>query len=157
MHNYIPQGSFKWIFITIRSNKYFLTFMFTMTTTVILKMTNPIYTSQMATIVIETMKVYLFWSDCNQTLQDWSGIYSCAKMFIELWISKHWISSGLWILTSWVCLGHLYLLCQNIATQAVRDFFDSNVPGLESFLKQHKSDLTSKSSVYRCTLIMACT
>jgi hypothetical protein len=32
------------------------------------------------------------------------------------------------------------------------DFFDSNVPGLESFLKQHKSDLTSKSSVYRCTL-----
>jgi hypothetical protein len=45
----------------------------------------------------------------------------------------------------------LYLLCQKITTQAVRDFFDSNVPGLESFLKQHKSDLTSKNSVYRCT------
>jgi hypothetical protein len=46
MHNYAPQWSFMWRFITIRSNKYFLTFMFTMTTTVILKMTNPKYTSQ---------------------------------------------------------------------------------------------------------------
>ena len=31
-------------------------------------------------------------------------------------------------------------------------FFYSNVPGLESFLMQRKSDLTSKRSVYRCTL-----
>ena len=45
----------------------------------------------------------------------------------------------------------LYFLCQKIATQAVRFFFDSNVPGLESFLKQHKSNLTSHRSVYRCT------
>jgi hypothetical protein len=45
----------------------------------------------------------------------------------------------------------LYLLCQKIATQAVRLFFDRKVPGhtLESFLKQHRSNLTS--SVYRCT------
>ena len=35
-------------------------------------------------------------------------------------------------------------LCQKIATQAVRLFFDSNVPGhtLESFLKQHRSNRT---------------
>ena len=46
MHNYTPQGSFMWRFITIRSNKYFLTFMFTMATTVILKMSNPKCTSQ---------------------------------------------------------------------------------------------------------------
>jgi hypothetical protein len=46
MHSYIPQWSFKWIFITIRSNKYFLTFMFTMATTAILKMRNPKCTSQ---------------------------------------------------------------------------------------------------------------
>jgi len=46
-----------------------------------------------------------------------------------------------------------YFLCQKIATQAVRFFFDSKVPGhtLESFLKQHKSVLTSQRSVYRCT------
>jgi hypothetical protein len=35
-----------WRFITIRSNKYFLTFMFTMATTAILKMSNPKCTSQ---------------------------------------------------------------------------------------------------------------
>jgi hypothetical protein len=47
----------------------------------------------------------------------------------------------------------LYLLCQKIATTAVRRYFDSKVPGhtLESFLKQHKSNLTSQYSVYRCT------
>jgi hypothetical protein len=41
-----------------------------------------------------------------------------------------------------------YFLCQKIATKAVRQYFDSNVPGhtLESFLKQNKSNLTS-----RCT------
>jgi hypothetical protein len=47
-------------------------------------------------------------------------------------------------------------MVQSIATQAVCLFFDSNfskVPGhtLESFLKQHKSSLTSQSSRYRCT------
>ena len=47
----------------------------------------------------------------------------------------------------------LYLLCQKIATTAVRLFFDSKVPGhtLETFLKQHKSNLTSQFSVCRCT------
>ena len=47
----------------------------------------------------------------------------------------------------------LYFLCQKIATQAVRGFFDSKVPGhtLDSFLKQHRSSLTSISSVCRCT------
>ena len=47
----------------------------------------------------------------------------------------------------------LYLLCQKIATKAVRLFFDSKVPGhtLEAFLKQHKSNLTSQFSVYGCT------
>ena len=46
-----------------------------------------------------------------------------------------------------------YYLCQKIATQAVRLFFDSKVPGhtLESFLKQHRSSLTSQNNVYRCT------
>ena len=47
----------------------------------------------------------------------------------------------------------LYLLCQKIATTAVRLFFDSKVPGhtLEAFLKQHKSNLTSQFSACRCT------
>ena len=47
----------------------------------------------------------------------------------------------------------LYLVCQKIATKAVRLFFDSKVPGhtLEAFLKQHKSNLTSQFGVYRCT------
>ena len=47
----------------------------------------------------------------------------------------------------------LYLLCQKIATTAVRLFFDSKVPGhiLEAFLKQHKSNLTSHRSAYSCT------
>ena len=44
-------------------------------------------------------------------------------------------------------------MCQKIATQAVRLFFYSKVPGhtLESFLKHHRSNLTSQFSVYRCT------
>ena len=47
----------------------------------------------------------------------------------------------------------LYLLCQKIGTTAIHLFFDSKVPRhtLEAFLKQHKSNLTSQFSVYRCT------
>jgi hypothetical protein len=50
-------------------------------------------------------------------------------------------------------LSSLFSLSQKISTQAVRFFFDSKVPGhtLESFLKQHRSNLTSYRSVYRCT------
>ena len=48
----------------------------------------------------------------------------------------------------------LYFLCLKIATQAVRFFFDSQVPGhtLELFLRQHRSNLTSRRSVYKCTM-----
>ena len=47
----------------------------------------------------------------------------------------------------------LFFLCQGIATQAVRLYFDSKVPEhqLKSFLKLHKSDLTSQGSRYKCT------
>ena len=47
----------------------------------------------------------------------------------------------------------LYYTCLKIATKAVRLIFDSKVPGhtLEAFLKKHKSSLTSKISMYRCT------
>jgi hypothetical protein len=43
----------------------------------------------------------------------------------------------------------LGILCRKIGTQAVRLFFDRNI--LNSFLKQHKSSLTSQSNHYRCT------
>ena len=43
----------------------------------------------------------------------------------------------------------LDILTKKIATQAVCLFFYSNV--LNSFLKQHKSSLTSQSNHYRCT------
>ena len=47
----------------------------------------------------------------------------------------------------------LYYGCHEIATQAVRLFFDNNLAGhtLETFLKQHKSNITSQYSVYSCT------
>ena len=44
-----------------------------------------------------------------------------------------------------------YLLCYKIGTLAVRLYFDSKVPRLESFLKQHRSSLTSMHSIYICT------
>ena len=43
----------------------------------------------------------------------------------------------------------LGILCRKIGTQAFRLFFDRNI--LNSFLKQHKSSLTSQRSEYRCT------
>ena len=47
----------------------------------------------------------------------------------------------------------LYYTCLKIATKAVRLIFDREVPGhqLESFLREHRSILTSKKSNSRCT------
>jgi hypothetical protein len=45
----------------------------------------------------------------------------------------------------------LCFLCLDIGVPAVRLYFDSKVPRLESFLTQHRSSLTSKRSHYRCT------
>jgi hypothetical protein len=47
---------------------------------------------KMATVAMVTMKVFKMWSDCDET----SLTLGCAhkrKVFNELWISKHWISS----------------------------------------------------------------
>ena len=49
--------------------------------------------------IIETMKVYLFWSDYNQTLQDWSGICSCAK-------SVYWIMNFKTLNIKWAMDSH---------------------------------------------------
>ena len=60
----------------------------------------------MAAVAMVTMKVkHMFLSDCNETSQEWSlGCADVQKVFIELWISKHWISSRQLILTSSVCV-----------------------------------------------------
>lgn len=73
---------------------------------------------KMAAIGLVTMKVkkkMCFKSDSNETSQEWSfGCADVQQVFIELWISKRWISSWQWVFTSWVCLGDFVVgkLCE---------------------------------------------
>ena len=49
----------------------------------------------------ENSEIFCFWSNCNETSQEWSlGCADMQKVFIKLWISN-WQC----VLTSWACLG----------------------------------------------------